>query len=293
VRKPEDSADIDSLWEYTDPAASEALFRRALFSARGDEALELRTQIARTYGLRGRFAEAHDILDGVQGQLAGAGLRPRLRYLLERGRTLNSDGHVDQARSLFLEAWELASAAGYEGLAVDAAHMVAITLSGRPEAIAWNRRGLDLARTSRQPKALALIPAMLNNSAWDLHDMGRFAEALPMFEEALAEWSARGQDQQILAARWAVARCLRSLERSREALGILRDLEAEHASRDSVDGFVFEEMAENLAALGRLDEARPYFGKAFDVLSHDDWMANNEGARLAHLKSQAAEDAGP
>jgi hypothetical protein len=30
---------------------------------------------------------------------------------------------------------------------------------------------------------------MLNNSAWDLHDMERFADALPLFEEALAEWS--------------------------------------------------------------------------------------------------------
>ena len=47
--------DIDSFWEYSDPAASEARFRAALSSAQGDDRLELLTQIARTYSLRQRF----------------------------------------------------------------------------------------------------------------------------------------------------------------------------------------------------------------------------------------------
>jgi tetratricopeptide (TPR) repeat protein len=134
--------------------------------------------------------------------------------------------------------------------------MLAITYSGRPEAIEWNQRGLELARPSEDPKALALIPAILNNRGWDLHDMGHFAEALPLFEEGLAMWLVRGNPKQILVAKWAVARCLRSLGRNDDALAILRELEAEHAATDSVDGTVLEEIAENLAALGELDEAQ-------------------------------------
>src|SRR5438045_2909088 len=101
------TSDIDSFWEYTDPAVSEERFRAALISAYGDQRLELLTQIARTYGLRQRFSEAQDLLNLVEEQLAHAGPRPRVRYLLERGRAFNSSGDKEQARRLFVEAWEL------------------------------------------------------------------------------------------------------------------------------------------------------------------------------------------
>lgn len=283
----DDSNDVDSFWEYSDPAASEERFRSALESAQGDLRLELLTQIARTFSLRRRFDEAHEVLIDVEKQLAGAGARPNVRYLLERGRTFNSNGEKEKARELFVKAWELAQAAKLEGLAVDAAHMVAITYSGGAEAIDWNQRGLTIARGSQDPKAKGLIPAMLNNSAWDLHEMGRFEEALLLFEEAQAEWTVRGKPEQIQIAKWSVARCLRSLKRYDEALTIQRALEAEHHEAGSTDGYVFEEIAENLALLSRMDEARPYFEKAFNELGKDDWFVKNEAKRLADLKLRA------
>jgi tetratricopeptide (TPR) repeat protein len=275
--------DIDSFWEYTNPAVSEDRFRTALISAHGDQRLELLTQIARTYGLRQRFGEAHDLLNQVEEQLAHAGLRPRVRYLLERGRTFNSSGNKEHARMLFVEAWEQAQTIDQEGLAVDAAHMVAITYAGTQDALAWNQRGLAIARPSHNPKARALIPAMLNNSAWDLHELGRFGEALALFEEARTEWIARGAPEQIQVANWAVARCLRSLGRYDEALTIQRALEADHLATGTADGYVFEEIAENLAALGKMDAAKPYFRKAVAELRKDDWFVKNEAARLANL----------
>ena len=113
-----------------------------------------------------------------------------------------------------------------EGLAVDAAHMLAIANSGSKKAIEWNLRGLVVARASQESKACALIPAMLNNAAWDLHDAGRFDEALMLFKEALEEWSARQKTVQIQIAKWSVARCYRSLGRHADALEILHALEA-------------------------------------------------------------------
>ena len=254
--------EFESLWEYSDPAASERRFRAALSGAQGDERLELLTQIARTYSLRKRFEEAHTQLDDVEKQLATAGMRPYLHYLLERGRTFNSSGDAEQARMLFLQAWEKGLIEKQTGLAVDAAHMLAITFSGRPESVEWNQRGLSMARNSQDPKAQALIPAMLNNSAWDLHDMGRHAEALALFQEAQAEWQRLGKPAQIQIAKWSVARCLRSLGRIDEALAVQRALEAEHAAVGTVDGYVFEEIAENLQALGNAQEAEAYFAKA-------------------------------
>lgn len=254
--------EIDSFWEYGDPAGSEARFRTALESAQGAERLELMTQIARTYSLRQRFDEAHATLDEVETELERAGPQVRVRYGLERGRTFNSAGEKGQARSHFMQAWALASDETLDGLAVDAAHMMAITYMGQEEAIVWNEHGLALARTSPDPKAQALIPALLNNSAWDLHDLGRYQDALPLFQEALAAWEARHKPNQIRTAQWSVARCLRSLARYEEALDLLQGLEAEHAAAGSTSAPVFEEMAENLTALYRPDEAAIYSQKA-------------------------------
>jgi tetratricopeptide (TPR) repeat protein len=209
------------------------------------------TQVARTYSLRKRFDEAHRLLDEIEPQLSSAGARPKVRYLLERGRTFNSAGDAARARALFAAAWEQRRAAGIEGLAVDAAHMVAITHSGTAEAIPWNERGLALARGSSDPKARALIPAMLNNSAWDLQDLGRYAEALPVFEEALREWTARGKPQQTRIAKWSLARCLRSLGRFEEALEAQQALETEYAAAGEVNPDVLEEITANRAALGK------------------------------------------
>jgi len=124
---------------------------------------------------------------------------------------------------------------------------------------------------------------MLNNSAWDLFDMGRYDDALGWFEQAREEWIRRGQPRQIHIARRAVGRCLRALERYTEALEIQRALETEDEAAGAVDGFVHEELAENLAAMGRSDEARPYFAKAAEELGRDQWFVENEAARLASL----------
>jgi tetratricopeptide (TPR) repeat protein len=117
--------------------------------------------------------------------------------------------------------------------------------------------------------------------------MGRFEEALSLFEEAQAEWIARGKPERIQIAKWSVARCLRSLKRYEDALAIQRALEAEHQEAGSTDGYVFEEIAENLALLGRMDEAKPYFERAFFELGKDDWFVKNESERLANLKVRA------
>jgi len=285
LTSPLAAMDIDSYWEYADPAASEVRFRAVLERASGDERLELLTQIARTHSLRRNFAQAHELLDEVEGQLESAGPAPRARYLLERGRTFNSAGDKQRARPLFVHAWEVATTAGLEGLAVDAAHMVPIVVGGA-EGADWTRRGVELARRSADPKARALLPALLNNHAWNLHDQGRYAEALPVFREAETAWLAAGRQPQGRIARWSVARCLRSLGRLDEALSIQRALEQEWAAAGQADGYVFEEIAELLDAAGKPEEAKPYFRRAADELGRDAWLVEKEPRRLARLRER-------
>ncbi len=276
--------DLRSLWNFADPAASEARFRERLAGAAGDDALTLQTQIARTYSLRSRFDEAHALLDAIEPQLAQAGPEPRVRWLLERGRTLRSSKRVAEAMPLFRRALERAQAAGLDALTVDAMHMVALAEPATDAQLEWTRRARALAQRSPDPEAQRWDASLANNIGWSLHEAGRHDEALASFRTALAARERqRGDPADLRAAHWMVAFELRALKRHDEALAILRRLDAEGEAAGAPDGFVHEEIGENLLALGRPDEARPAFARAYALLSADTSLDRPDDARLARL----------
>ena len=83
-----------------------------------------------------------------------------------------------------------------------------------------------------------------------------------------------------------MARCLRSLERHQEALDILYALETELRTQEIVDGYVFEEIGENLFALAQHDAAKPYFAMAITELEKDSWVVEHEAERLDSLRAR-------
>ena len=87
----------------------------------------------------------------------------------------------------------------------------------------------------------------------------------------------------IRIAKWSVARGLRLLKRVSEALAMQTELLAEFETAGASDGYVFEELGECLLALDRGDESRPFFRRAYEQLSKDAYLAENEAARLARL----------
>jgi tetratricopeptide (TPR) repeat protein len=293
--------EIRKLWDFQDPAATEARFREVLPAARasGDRAYlaELHSQIGRTLGLRQRFDEADRCIDEAEALLAGGAgaggaggegmARARVLCLLERGRVRNSSLRKPEALPLFLRAWDEARAAGLGGLAVDAAHMAAAAET--PErSLEWNERAIAYAEGSEDPEARQWLGSLCNNTGWDHHRAGRFDRALVLFERALAFREERKQPRDVVVARWCVARCLRSLGRTAEALGIQEALRAAAEEAGKPDGFVCEELGECLRVLDRGDEARPWFGKAWDLLSKDPWLSRDEPGRLERLKRLGA-----
>jgi len=261
--------DIRSLWDFDDPAASEALFRRLFADAQGDDALSLRTQIARTHSLRRQFAEAHAELDAMLPALDAAGAEPRVRHLLERGRTLRSAGERQQARPLFAQAVDRARAARLDELMVDAMHMLALVEPDTADQLAWNDRALAAALASDEPNARAWEGSLANNIGMSLHGVGRFDEALASFRQALAARERDGRPSQARIAKWMVAWTLRAMKRHPEALALQQRLEQEWAAAGEVDGWVYAELGENLAALDREAEAGPWFSRAIDALAND------------------------
>ena len=59
--------------------------------------------------------------------------------------------------------------------------------------------------------------------------------------------------------------------------------------RDDATGYTEEELGECLHALGRPDEARPFFARAHERLSRDSWLVENEPDRIARLKRLGTE----
>jgi tetratricopeptide (TPR) repeat protein len=210
--------------------------------------------------------------------------RPRIRYLLERGRAFNSAGDADTARPLFVEAWAIGRESGEDALAVDAGHMVAITESGE-KALEWNERALDYANQSSDPKAKRWNTSLYNNIGWTYHDMGQYEIALDKFENALICCEELGIPSRIRIAKWAVGRVYRSLGRVEEALAIHAAQVKESEAIGEKPGYTYEELGECLLTLGRQDEARPYFQMAYTELSQDGWLMQNEAERLARLKT--------
>jgi tetratricopeptide (TPR) repeat protein len=285
--KIERPPEFDSKWNYADPAATEAEFRR-LFEEeepRGDREYlaQLLTQIARAQGLQMKFEGAFRTLDRGEALITSSMPVARVRVLLERGRLHNSSKQPEPAKAFFLEAWDRARAIHADGYAVDAAHMLGIVESG-DDSLEWNRRALDLARTSNDPSARRWMGSLYNNLGWAHHAKGEFAEAHELFVQALAARKEVGAKETIQVARWCVARALRSLDRIEEALALQHGLLTEGSAEGAPDGFVHEEIAECLLSLGRAKEAAPHFAAAYALLSKDPWLSRDEPDRLERLK---------
>lgn len=290
VRKSGQAAkvvDFDKLWDYSHPEASEQRFREllpdALDSLNFSYFSQLLTQIARAEGLQRKFQDAHKTLDRVERALPKSDGRTLIRYLLERGRVYNSSGNMEDAKRLFLQAYDLAVKSKEEYYAVDAAHMVAIAESP-DEQLEWNLKALDLAEASGDEKARNWKGSLYNNLGWTYFDQKDYQEALFMFEKALDFRMQMGDLVNVSVAKWCVAKTLRMMGHTEEALSMQQELFEEYQSTGQKNGFVYEEIGESMLVLGRELEAEGWFAAAFTVLSKEPSVANDRD-RLLRLKT--------
>lgn len=264
---PAHAIDLAPLWAYDKPELSEQRFRAALPTANAEDALILQTQIARTYGLRGNFTRAREVLAAVEPQLATASAEAKVRYALEFGRTLVSATHPpasqtaqarEQARAAYLGAFEVAKANQLDALAIDALHMLAFVDTAPADQLKWAREALKVTDASTQPDVKRWEASLRNNAGYALHQLGRFEEALAEFKTALM-LRQRGTDEEaIREAHWMIAWTLRALKRSDEALTIQLRLERECDAAGAPDRYVFEELEALYRAKGNTERADHY-----------------------------------
>jgi tetratricopeptide (TPR) repeat protein len=269
------------LWDFDDLDGSERRFREALSAEHdGGRRAELLTQLARVVGLRGDVEAGERLLD--EAALEGASDVARIRIDLERGRLRRSSGDPDAALPLFEAAFDGAVAAGEGFLAGDAAHMAALAAPDHEARAAWTERGVALAESD--DAARYWVGPLLNNLGWELHETGEHEGALDAFERALAAREREPENPAAIAiAQYAVAKSLRAVGRPEEGLAQIEPA----AAFDEADGWFQEELAETLAALGRLGEAAAHARRALELLPVADPSFANEGARAARLQELA------
>jgi tetratricopeptide (TPR) repeat protein len=280
---------FDKLWNYSKPAETEQKFRELLPIAEssGDQSYlaELLTQIGRTEGLQAKFDEAHDTLDRAESLLDETNDRARVRYLLERGRAFNSSGHPAEAMKFFEDAYALAAKAKANGLAIDAIHMIAIAQQDPNDQIEWNLKGIAAAEID--PDWNGWLAAFYNNIGESYAALHDYENAFLSFQKLNDFQRNQGKQPDIYSLK-DEARMLRLLGKPREALEIIHPLFLRLEAKGTSDGWIAEELAESLHALGKEAEAKPHFATAFELLSQDSWCVTNEPTKIERLKLMAA-----
>ena len=262
--------DILGLWDYTKPALSEQRFRDALATATEDESLILQTQIARSWGLRKDFVRAREILASIDDPVKKASAEARVNYFLELGRTYASPAHPrealtaearQQARTLYVQAFEAARQAQLDYLAIDALHMMPMADPDPKAQLEWDLKALAYLEGSSQPAARRWEASLRHNVGYARHLLGQYDEALAQFKLSLAAHERAGKARNARIAHWMIAWTLRAQGKIQEAIDIQLRLEREWGQAGEPDPYVFEELEHLFRAAGDTARAEAYAAK--------------------------------
>jgi len=150
----------------------------------------------------------------------------------------------------------------------------------------WNEKAMLHAEQTQDPDAMKWLGTLYNNMGWTCHDEGDFERALTLHRKCW-DWHRErktGYGERI--AKWSVGKQLRMLGRGEEARPMQEELLVEYAADEpGGEGFVHEELAELKHAAGEVEDARPHFAEAYELLKQYDWV---DGDRLERLKAMGA-----
>jgi len=289
--KPEvELPDFNKMWDYSNPAETEVKFQDLVEDAKANDKgyyAELLTQIARTQGLQRRFEEADKTLAQAEEFATEKYPTVKIRYMLEKGRVLNSSGKGEESIPVFKEAYDFGLKHKLDFYTLDAAHMMGIV--NMPELqLSWNLRALKIAETSDDNRVKGWLGPLYNNIGWTYHDLDRYEDALELFIKGY-DWRVSVNDKNgARIGKWTIGRAQRSLKRYDEALKTQMEVQDDFVQAGlEPDGYLYEEMAELHLVKGQADIARKYFELAWEKLSKDKWMLDNEPERMNRLKKMA------
>src|SRR5438105_6711969 len=162
-----------------------------------------------------------------------------------------------------------------------------MTIAEHEKALEWKMKALDLAEKSADARANKTKGLLYSNIGWNHFERKEYQEALFMFQKALQFTDQLGDPLKTRTAKWSVAKVLRVIEHTEEALDMQRKLFEEYHGEGKRNGYVYEEIAECLLVMGQAEEAEGWFAAAYAELSKDPRIARDQN-RLNRLKALGA-----
>jgi tetratricopeptide (TPR) repeat protein len=244
----------------------------------------IEARMALAQAMQGRYEEASQTLELAESLPGARQPAAEICLLLERGRVLHQQNRYRDAHALFTQAWDVARRHAAEdhvldGPAVDAAHMVAITATEPAAQVHWNETALSLAQASPDPKARAWISVLHNNLAQAYIANSQFTAAHAAFTTCRQLAIAENNSIVERGARWGIARALRALGQTTEALAMQQQVLSEYNQLEETGALPLE-----LIQMGR--------GLVFEELAHLSTTAGPQYAvrALQDLKSLIGKD---
>ena len=280
---------ISDLWDFADPQASEKIFLKKMkeHSKSAFEVWELQTQIARALGLQKKYIEAFHVLDSIQAGLEHAPVCESkdlvgIRYNLERGRILLLIEKVEDSIRCFRFAYKLATKIDADDLSIDAIKML-LNLTSISERIDLGLRGISIA-TKRGNENLYLSIGELATGVGQAYlENKEYQNAIEQFMHARDIYSKLVDAEHTRITRRSMCVAQRGLGNYKEALLELRMQEEWLKKSDNIDGIVFEEIAENLLALG-YSSSSIYFSKALECFKTQDLIGDLDPKRISRMR---------
>lgn len=282
--------ELRKLWNYNDPAGTELKFRDLLPQAESSGDTEylaqLLTQIARSLALQNKFDDAHATLDRVLQMLSKQ--EPsvaNIRYFLERGRTFNSSGKRVEAMPFFQSSHDAAIAQNQIPFAIDALHMLAIAESDPRKQVEWNLKAFELVESTpvEDTASRGWLEPLCNNIGESYLLLKEYDTAYSYFQRMAEMQTARTGEVDMYTLK-DQAKALRLGGHAEESYNIILPVFEKLSSEQNDDGYIRQELAESLYALGKTDEAKPHFLRSYELLSADSWVLQNEAASLERMK---------
>lgn len=262
--------------------------------------LQMLSQIALMQAVQKKFDQAHTTLDDAQAQLNATDYVALARILLERGRTFQQQGDIEQAQQYFDQSYQVSKQHNLDYHTINAAHMIAIVVPALDEKIAWNLLALDLALKTHDKKAAQWLAPLHNNLGQNYFDAHNYQKSHEYYEKALELFAgdSRYSDAHKLFARWTIGRCMRALNRLDKALdiqtAILREVQnLEQAKQYGmpaemfflIRGFVYEELAYIFMLQEQIHEAKKYAKLALNDLENNEMFITTSPERIKDLKN--------
>ena len=161
--------------------------------------------------------------------------------------------------------------------------MLAI-ISPPSASVTLNEEAILFAENSEDQQAKNWLGSLYNNLAWSYFDIAEFEKALSIFLRALKFREEKKSAPEIFLAKWSVARTLRALNRLDDALKVQLGLFEESVATGNHDGYVHEELGELFLLQNEKLKSTFHFEKAYELLSTDPYLAQNERPRLDRIK---------